>query len=92
MAGTGPDGARLSPTMPTARVYSRRGCHLCEHLIEELLPLLRGRCELEVLDVDANEGWRARLGDRVPVLEIGDRIVCEAHLDRQAVERALASA
>ena len=28
--------------MKTIDVYSRQGCHLCEVLIEELLPLVRG--------------------------------------------------
>ena len=35
------------------RVYSRRGCHLCEVLIEDLLPLIRSHLELEVLDGNA---------------------------------------
>ena len=78
--------------MRQAVVYSRRGCHLCEHLIEELLPLLSGRLALEVRDVDTNPDWQARFGERVPVLEIDDRIVCEARLDRQAVEQALSHA
>jgi hypothetical protein len=72
-------------------VYSRPGCHLCECLIEELLPLLAGRGELEVRDVDTNGDWLERFGRRVPVVTIDDRIVCEARLDRQAVLRALSA-
>ena len=34
--------------MAAISVYSRQGCHLCEQLIEELLPLIRGRLDLEV--------------------------------------------
>lgn len=78
--------------MRTVLVYSRPGCHLCECLIEELLPLLAGRGDLEVRDVDSNGAWRDRFGSRVPVLTIDDRIVCEARLDREAVEKALSSA
>lgn len=77
--------------MRTVRVYSRPGCHLCECLIEELLPLLAGRGELEVRDVDTDLDWRHRFGERVPVLTIDDRVVCCARLDRQAVEKALAA-
>jgi hypothetical protein len=70
-------------------VYSRPGCHLCECLIEELLPLLARRGDLEVRDVDSNRAWRDRFGSRVPVLTIDGRIVCEVRLDREAVEQAL---
>lgn len=78
--------------MRAVRVYSRPGCHLCEHLIEELIPLLAGRGELEVCDVDTNRDWRDRFGERVPVVTVDDRIVCEARLDRSAVEKALSVA
>lgn len=78
--------------MRTVCVYSRRGCHLCECLIEELLPLLAGRGHLEVRDVDTNVDWRDRFGERVPVVTVDDGIVCEARLDRHAVEKALSAA
>ena len=78
--------------MRTAVVYSRRGCHLCERLVEELLPILAGRRSLDIRDVDTNPDWQTRFGERVPVLEIDGRIVCEARLDRQAVEQALSQA
>ena len=77
--------------MRTAFVYSRPGCHLCEQLVEELLPLIAGRVTVEIRAVDSNQDWRSRFGDRVPVLAIGDDIVCEARLDRLAVERALST-
>ena len=74
---------------PLFRVYSRRGCHLCEHMLEELEPLLRGRAQLAVVDVDDRDEWRERFGDRVPVLEHDGAVICEFHLDRAAVTRAL---
>lgn len=75
--------------MRTACVYSRPGCHLCEQLIEELLPLLRGRCRIDVRDVDTDDEWCRRFGNRVPVLEIDGRFVCQHRLDPQAVSRVL---
>ena len=77
-------------TPPTLIVYSRRGCHLCEQLIEELLPLIRDRATLEVRDVDERDDWREAFDRRVPVVEFGGRIVCEYPLDRPAVLDALA--
>ncbi len=70
-------------------VYSRPGCHLCEQLIEELAPLVRGRVRLEVRDIDGHAPWRRQFGTRIPVVEIGGRVICEYQLDREAVERAL---
>ncbi len=73
-------------------VYSRRGCHLCEVLIEELLPLVEGRASVSVHDVDTRPEWTRRYGDRVPVVELGGRMLCEYRLDPEAVQSALAVA
>ena len=71
--------------MPTLQVYSRQGCHLCEVLLESLLPMVRGTFEIEVLDIDTRPEWRDRYSTRIPVVEIDGRMVCEYHLDRQAI-------
>ena len=71
--------------MPVIDVYSRRGCHLCEVLIEELTPLVRGVARIEVHDVDSREEWRRQYGDRVPVVEIAGDPVCHFRLDREAL-------
>ena len=72
-----------------AVVYSRHGCHLCERLIEELLPLVRGCWEIEVIDIDSRENFARRYGERIPVLEVDGRLVCQHTLDRTAVEEIL---
>lgn len=66
-------------------VYSRRGCHLCELMLEELVPLCRDRAAIRVLDVDSREDWRQAYGQRVPVLCSGDQEISVAHLDRAAL-------
>ena len=71
----------------TFSVYSRRGCHLCELLLEEFEPMLRGQGRIEVLDVDERPEWQQQFGDRVPVVCVGNREICEYRLDRQAVLR-----
>jgi hypothetical protein len=75
--------------MPSVQIYSRPGCHLCEQLIEEIAPLLRGRARLEVLDIDSRADWQAAYGTRVPVVEIDGRFICEQRLDRAALHRVL---
>jgi len=72
-------------------VYSRPGCHLCEHLLEDLVPLVRGRARLELRDIDTDPGWQREFGTRIPVVEIDGRLVCEHTLDAAAVLRALAA-
>ena len=66
-------------------VYSRRGCHLCELMLEELVPLCRDRATIRVLDVDSREDWRESYGQRIPVLCSGDREISVARLDRDAL-------
>ena len=77
--------------MPSIRVYSRRGCHLCEVLVEELLALVQGVFRVEVVDVDTDRELRDRYGDDVPVVEFDGRPVCRHRLDASAV-RALVEA
>ncbi len=66
-------------------VYSRQGCHLCEVLIEELLPLVRGHFDVEVRDIDSRPDWRDTYNTRVPVVEYRDEVVSEYQLDRDKI-------
>ncbi|MEM9404194.1 MAG: glutaredoxin family protein, partial [Pseudomonadota bacterium] len=76
---------------PTFTVFSRPGCHLCEQLIEELLPFVRGRAEVRVIDIDDDSELVEAYSTRVPVLVFGEQELCHYHLDTAAVERTLAS-
>ena len=72
-------------------VYSRQGCHLCEELLEELLPLVRGRLEVEVRDIDSRDDWRDAYNTRVPVVEYDGEAISEYHLDRDRILSLLRS-
>lgn len=74
----------------TLYVYSRRGCHLCDVLLEDLLPLVRGRLGVEIRDIDSREAWQRRFNVRIPVVEFDGEILCEHRLDRPAIEAILA--
>jgi len=69
----------------TLTVYSRRGCHLCEDLLGELEPLLRGRARLVVVDIDGSAELKAEYGERVPVVSGSGRDLCQFHLDRAGI-------
>jgi len=77
--------------MPAIVVFSRQGCHLCEVLIEELLPLVRGRLEVIINDVDTREDWRREYDTRVPFVTYDGEPICKYHLDREALTRLLES-
>jgi len=76
--------------MAVIHYYSRRGCHLCEIMLEELLPLLKGRAEIEMRDIDSRADWRERYDVRVPVVEFDGQIVSEYPLDHAAIAGILA--
>ncbi len=73
--------------MSALQVYSRQGCHLCDLLVEELLPLVRGTLRVEVRDIDSCPAWLAKYNLRVPVVEYEDRLISEYPLDRRAIAR-----
>ena len=73
--------------MNTIDVYSRQGCHLCEVLLEELLPLVQGRFRVVVHDIDTREDWKRKYNTRVPVVEYDGELICQYHLDREALAR-----
>jgi hypothetical protein len=72
-------------------LYSRPGCGLCEELVAELtrLPQAQGY-PLDIADVDADPGTRARYGHKIPVLLFGGELVCHGRLDVEEVLKALA--
>lgn len=76
--------------MLTIDYYTRRGCHLCENMLEELMPLVRDRAEIRIHDVDSKPDWREKYDLRVPVVELAGQVVSEYPLDRGALERCLA--
>lgn len=60
-------------------------------MIEELLPLLRGRAKIETHDIDNNPVWLQKYDLRVPVLEFDGQPICEFRLDTEAVTTLLAA-
>ncbi|MEM8982200.1 MAG: glutaredoxin family protein [Pseudomonadota bacterium] len=70
-------------------VYTRRGCHLCDDLIEALLPLVRGRADVSFIDIDDDPLLVERYNDAVPVLVHGEQEICRHFLDRDALTLAL---
>lgn len=70
-------------------LYGRRGCHLCEEMIEALLPLLRGNADLRIHDIDSRTDWQQRYNTEIPLLEFDGETICRYHLDIEAVQSRL---
>ena len=78
--------------MKTLRLFSRPGCHLCEELAAALEPMIRGRAQLQIVNIDDDLTLKKRYGLRIPVL-VGESQELSAYpLDTAAVEAYLASA
>lgn len=71
------------------RLYTRRGCHLCE-VAEDMLAALGA--DVRLVDVDGDAAALARYDLRVPVLEIDGRVVLEGRFDERSLAAALAAA
>ena len=72
-------------------VYCRSQCHLCDELLRELEPLLGGRAEIDVVDVDTDPALRDQYDILIPVVCADGRELCHYHLDRDAILAWLAA-
>lgn len=72
-------------------LYTRSGCHLCEDL-EQALPELATELDFftEIVPIDNNHELEQAYGSKVPVLTLGDDIICEYFLDKAALLETLA--
>ena len=75
---------------PVIEVFSRPGCHLCEVLLDELQPLVRGVLEVAVRNIDGRDDWRTAYGELIPVVVFEGREVCRYRLDQDAIIRLVA--
>jgi hypothetical protein len=77
--------------MKTLTLYSRPDCGLCDDLADALVPLLRGRATLEIVDIDEDLDLKKRYGLRIPVLVADGREFATHPPDLWAVEAFLAA-
>ncbi|NCF72498.1 MAG: glutaredoxin family protein [Gammaproteobacteria bacterium] len=75
--------------MAVIHYYSRRGCHLCEVMLEELLPLIRDKADIKYRDIDTQPDWTEKYDVRVPVIEYEGEVISEYPLDYGAIRAVL---
>jgi len=66
--------------------YTREGCHLCEEMLEELIPLIRGKAGLKICNVDLQENWKKKYGIRVPIIKSGKQTISEYPLNYKSLQ------
>jgi hypothetical protein len=77
--------------MPQWTVYSRAGCSLCEHMLEELAELLgsQAAAAVQVVDIEGDPELERKYGTRIPVLLADGEFVCAYRLDAERVRAYL---
>jgi len=77
--------------MPQWTVYSRAGCSLCEHMLEELAELLgpQAAAAVQVVDIEGDPELERKYGTRIPVLLADGEFVCAYRLDVERVRAYL---
>jgi hypothetical protein len=73
------------------QLYSRPQCHLCEILMEEIAPLVRGVAEVELVDISEDPDLMRRYGLRIPVLSCGSEELSAFPLNAGRVREFLAT-
>ena len=73
--------------------YTRHGCHLCEDM-EQAISELATELDFitEIIPIDNNTELEQDYGHRVPVLMMGDNMICEYFLDKAALIQAVSKA
>lgn len=75
------------------KLYTRRSCLLCEEFVDGLEAGFPRMLDIAICDVDDNPAWQQRYGNDVPVLTRADgRLICQHHLNEDAVRAALGAA
>lgn len=77
--------------MITLQLYSRPQCHLCEVLMGELEPLVRGIAEVDIVDISEDPELARRYGLRIPVLVCDGEELSVYRLDAERVREFLAT-
>lgn len=74
--------------MPDSVLYTRKGCHLCD---EALAELIRHGLTPQLIDIDEDPGLTARYTDCVPVVWIGGRERFRGRVNAVLLKRLLNS-
>ena len=70
---------------PEFNLYMRSDCHLCEDMLEMLLPYKQSHhIIINLFDIDGSEQLKARYGLKIPVLMFQEQEICHYYFDQQS--------
>lgn len=73
-------------------LYHRRGCHLCDDMLEEIERRITGlEITVETVDIDTDPVLADRYGQDIPVLMAQDKEICRHRLDPKALNAWLSA-
>lgn len=76
--------------MYTLTLYHREGCHLCDDMLQRLTPMgTELGFVISRVDIDADPALQRRFNEKVPVLALGEDVICCHRLDERALRQAL---
>ncbi|WP_455384134.1 glutaredoxin family protein [Acidihalobacter prosperus] len=76
--------------MHTLTLYHRADCHLCDDMLRDLGRMQAGLdFEISRVDIDADPALKRRFNEKIPVLALGEDIICCHRLDELALRQAL---
>lgn len=78
---TGPGQARLV-------IYTRRDCSLCVTMEQGVRDIVGDRLPLDMVEIDDDPALCRRFGADVPVLCLGDEVLCKHFLDADRLRAA----
>lgn len=81
----------LSAPVPALVIYTRRDCSLCERMEAGVRELIGPDTGVIMVEIDDDPALLARFGPDVPVLCVGDEVVCKHFLDAGRLRAAFSS-
>ena len=76
--------------MPTVRLYSRPGCHLCDEARATLEQIrTRTNFALEEIDITTDDDLHRRFLERIPVITLDGDHLFDHYVDEAALEARL---
>ena len=76
--------------MPTVRLYSRPGCHLCDEARTTLEQIrTRTNFALEEIDITPDDDLHRRFLERIPVITLDGDHLFDHYVDEAALEARL---
>ena len=72
------------------KLYTRTGCHLCEEMEQALVKLENQLAfTTEIIEINNNQDFEKRYGDKVPILMHGNNVICTYVIDEAALSKTL---